>query len=90
MLLELFCSLISSVYFQAFLIFLLALTGGVYYYLTRNFGKWEAQYGIKGLKPVPFFGTEKVALSGTMSLADYVINRYKEFTGHKWVKLLYL
>jgi hypothetical protein len=83
MLLELFCSLVTSIYFIGFAFFLLALTGGVYYYFTRNFGKWEAQYGIKGLKPVPFFGTEKDMLTGKVSLADFIVNRYKEFTGHK-------
>ena len=83
MLINFLVSVFTSVYFVAFLGFLLVLSGGIYYYFTRNFGKWEKQYGIKGLKPVPFFGTEKEFLLGTVSMADIVLKRYKEFEGHK-------
>ena len=83
MLFEIFVSVFTSVYFIAFLSCLLVLTGIIYHYLTRNFGKWEKKYGIKGLKPVPFFGTEKDFLLATVGLNDLVLNRYKEFEGHK-------
>ena len=73
----------TSVYFISSLGFLLLLAGVVYYYLTRNFGKFEKQYGLKGLKPVPFYGTEKDLLMGKVSMADIVLKRYKEFEGHK-------
>ena len=83
MLINILVSIFTSTYFITFLGFLLVLAGALYYYLTRNFGKWEKQFGIKGLKPVPFFGTEKDSLLATVSLAEIIVNRYKEFEGHK-------
>lgn len=79
----------TSVYFVSFLGFLLVLAGAVYYYLTRNFGKWEKQYGIKGLKPVPLFGTDVDLFLGRISISDLVIKRYKEFEGHRFESYRY-
>ena len=55
----------------------------VYNIATRNFGKWEKKYGIKGRKPVPFFGTEEDFLLGTKSVNEHVVEQYKDFEGHK-------
>ena len=76
-------SFFTSVYFLSTLGLISVLTILAYFYLTRNFGKWEKKYGIKGLKPMPLFGTEKDFLLGAMSLNEYVVKRYKEFDGHK-------
>ena len=67
---------------------LLAFAATLYFYHTKDFGRWEKKYGIKGLKPVPFFGTEKDLLMGKINAMDYVTERYKEFEGHRY-NLLY-
>ena len=77
------CSIIIANCFLSFVGLLSAFVAALYYYLTKDFGKWEKKYGIKGLKPVPFFGTEKDLLLGKISVNDYVLDRYKEFDGHK-------
>jgi hypothetical protein len=47
-------------------VIVLVLAGlAVYHFGTRHFGKWEKKFGVKGLKPVPFFGNEKDFLLGT-------------------------
>jgi len=77
-------SFVTSIYFLSLLAFLLIFFVVVsYVYATRHFGKWEKKYGIKGLKPVAFLGTEKDMLTGAKSLADIVVERYKQFDGHK-------
>ena len=78
-----FFTVLTSIYFLGFLGVIATLLGIVYIYLTRNFGKWEKQYGFKGLKPVPFFGTEKDFLLGTKCVNHHVVEQYKEFEGHK-------
>jgi hypothetical protein len=57
---------------------------------SRHFGKWEKKYGIKGLKPVAFFGTEKDFLTGAKSMHDIVLERYKAFEGHRYPFWAYL
>ena len=76
-------SFVTSVYFLSLLTFLLSLFIVAYIYVTRHFGKWEKKYGIKGLKPIAFLGTEKDMLTGAKSLADIVVERYRQFDGHK-------
>ena len=73
----------TSVYFCGFVALLLGLVALAYYFGTRHFGRWEKEFGIKGLKPVPFFGNEKEFLLGTRSLNDLVLDRYKAFEGHR-------
>jgi len=55
----------------------------LYVYVTSSFGTWEKKYGIKGLKPIPFVGTEKDFLLGKRAMFDLVVERYKEFEGHR-------
>jgi hypothetical protein len=76
-------SFVTSIYFLSLLAFLFVLFIAAYLYVTRHFGKWEKKYGIKGLEPVPFLGTEKDMLTGAKSLAAIVVERYKQFDGHK-------
>ncbi len=76
-------SFVTSVYFLTFLAILLFAFILLYLYVTSSFGKWEKKYGIKGLKPIPFVGTEKDFLLGKKPLIDLVVERYKEFEGHR-------
>ena len=76
-------SFLTSVYFLAIATVLAASAGLIYFYLTRHFGKWEKKFGIKGLEPVPLFGTEKALLLGKVSINEHVVGRYKAFEGHK-------
>jgi hypothetical protein len=76
-------SFLTSVYFLSLVVFVLIIFVSVYIYFTRNFGKFEKKYGVKGLKPIPFFGTEKDFLFGTKHSNDLVVDRYKQFEGEK-------
>ena len=76
-------SFLSSAYILGFAASLVTAAGLVYFYLTRHFGKWERKYGVKGLEPVPLFGTEKALLLGKVSINDHVVGRYNAFEGHK-------
>ena len=76
-------SFLTSVYFLSFLAILFSLFILLYLYVTSSFGKWEKKYGIKGLEPIPFVGTEKDFLLGKKAVSDLVVERYKEFEGHR-------
>ena len=76
-------SFLTSIYFLSLVVFVVLIFVCAYIYFTRNFGKWEKKYGVKGLKPVPFFGTEKDLLLGTKNINNFVVDRYKEFDGEK-------
>ena len=76
-------SFLTSVYFLCLLAFVLVIFTSAYIYFTRNFGKLEKKFGVKGLKPVPFFGTEKDFMFQTKNHNDLVVDRYKEFDGEK-------
>lgn len=74
----------TSIYFLLFVGVVLWICVFVHLYMTRNFGKWEKKYGFKGIKPVPFFGTEKDFLMATKPLNDTVLDKYHAFEGHKF------
>lgn len=60
----------------------LTLVLTVYWYLTRNYGKFERQ-GLFGLKPELLFGNTKDLITGGTSMMDFHLRLYKAFEGHK-------
>lgn len=56
----------------------------LYYYLTRTFDFWKIR-GVKGPKPLPFFGTVKDVLKAKYSIGYYVRNIYYEYKSEKLV-----
>ncbi len=62
---------------------LLILGVAAYFYLTKNFGKWEKVFNIPALKPVPLFGMEAAYLLAKKSSNDHVISHYNAFKGHR-------
>lgn len=73
----------TSKIFIAVLTVLLTTLLGIYFYLTRHFGKYEKLYDLPALKPVPIFGTEIDYLLGRKSTNDVVLQNYRAFEGHK-------
>lgn len=54
----------------------------LYWWLTRNYGVFEAQ-GIFSLKPSLFFGNTKDMILERTSVVDFHIDYYQQTKGHK-------
>ena len=58
------------------------LLGTVYWYLTRNYGKWEKK-GVFSVPPKLFFGNQKDMLTQKKHMFDFYQDLYKEHKGHR-------
>ncbi|XP_067009302.2 probable cytochrome P450 6a14 [Anabrus simplex] len=73
--------------FESFLYDLLALTGALFGFLTwyfnSNFDYWKKR-GVHYLKPEPFFGNLREALTVRKSMAESLRDLYNRFEGHRF------
>lgn len=76
--LSFFCS-------PALLVAVAAAAVAVYFYATRDYGKWEARHGVHSEKPGFFFGNCKDMFTGKKHFVDFHVEYYKKMEGHRFV-----
>jgi len=60
-----------------------------YWYLTKDYGKWEAK-GLHSVKPTFFLGNLKDVFLENKHLTDLHKEFYKKVAGHRLVETLFL
>lgn len=68
---------------SSYILWVILLLLCLYYWLTRDFGRFEAK-GLISVRPVPFFGNQWGLYAGKHNIADEFIQYYEKTKNQRW------